>query len=156
MQGVYDKVNNLDISKLEDETFLKVLKKFDILCLQETHLGENDIPDVPDDYVPIPHCRKMSGNRRYFGGMLLLVRKSIRGLITIHKDFDQDTLEVRLKKKSFNLKQDKRIIFAYASPFNSSYTKSREMNILEKLETKDACCRDTLLMRDLNGRTKNE
>ena len=91
MQGVYEKVNNLDISKLEDETFLKVLKKFDILCLQETHLGENDIPDVPDDYVPIPHCRKMSGNRRYFGGMLLLVRKSIGGLITIHKDFDQSS-----------------------------------------------------------------
>ena len=156
MQGVYEKVNNLKISKLEDETFLKVLKKFDILCLQETHLGENDIPDVPDDYVPIPHCRNMSGNKRYFGGMVLLVRKSIRGLITIHKDFDQDTIEVHLKKKSFYLKQDKRIIFAYASPFNSSYTKSREMNILEKLETKDACCQDTLLMGDLNGRTKNE
>ena len=51
------------------------------------------------------------------------------------------------------MKDDKRIVFAYASPFNSPYTQSRDTNILEKFETKDACCLNTLLIGDLNGRT---
>ena len=59
-----------------------------------------------------------------------------------------------MSKHCFNLIEDKRILFAYTSPINSPYTKSRDMNILEKLETKDSCCLNTLVMGDLNGRTK--
>ena len=154
IQGVYETVNNVKINKLEDEIFLNMLKKFDILCLQETHLGPDEIPSIDENYVPVPHCRNISGNNRYFGGMLLLVRKSIRSLVEIRKDFDQDLIEVILNKKPFNFDADKSIVFLYASPFNSSYTKSRETNVLEKFRTKDACCLNTLVMGDLNGRTK--
>ena len=85
--------------------------------------------------------------------MLLLVKKSIRGLIEVRKDFDKDLMEIILNRKVLNLNEDKRIIFLYASPFNSSYTKSRESTIIEKFETKDACCRNALVLGDLNGRT---
>ena len=155
INGIYEKVNNVQINKLEDEIFLNVLKRFDILCLQETHIGQDDKPIIPDDYAPVPHCRSISSNNQYFGGMLLLIRKSVKGLVSIRKDYDQDVIEVLLKKKAFNLREDKRIIFAYASPITSPYTNAREMNVLEKLETKDACCQNTLLMGDLNGRTGN-
>ena len=99
INGIYEKVNNVKINKLEDETFLNVLKRFDILCLQETHIGPNDKPTIPEDYVPVPHCRSISSNNRYFGGMLLLIRKSIKGLVSTKKDFDQDIIEVLLKKQ---------------------------------------------------------
>ena len=75
-------------------------------------------------------------------------------MYVIRRDFDQDIIEVILNKRPFNLKEDKRIIFAYASPINSPYTKSREMDILEKFEAGGACCLNTLFMGDLNGRTK--
>ena len=143
IQGVYETINKVKINKLEDEVFQKTLNRFDILCLQETHIGPDDDPNVSSDYVSIPHCRKISRNNRYFGGMLLLVRKSIRGMITVSRDFDQDTFEVTLSKHCFSLTEDKRILFTYASPINSPYTKSRDMNILEKLETKDSCCPNT-------------
>ena len=129
IQGAYEKVNNVKINKLEDEVFQKVLRRFDILCLQETHLGPGDDPNVSEDYVSVPHCRRKSKNNRYFGGMLLLVKKSIRGYIDIGKDFDQDLVEYILHKKPFNLKEDKRIIFTYASPFNSR--KIREQGCIQ-------------------------
>ena len=154
IQGVYENVNSVKINKLEDEFFLKVLRKFDILCLQETHLSPDDDPSVCEDYVSVPHCRSRSKNNRYFGGILLLVKKTIRHRVEIRKGFDQDMIEVILNKKSFNFKEDRRIVFIYASPFNSPYTKSREVNILEKFETRDACYQNTLVMGDLNGRTE--
>ena len=154
IQGIYENINRVKINKLEDDLFLKTLKKFDILCLQETHIGPEDVPNVPDDYIPVPHCRSISSNNRYFGGMLLLIRKTIRGFVEVIQDFDQDLIEIILNKHAFNLSEEKRIIFVYASPFTSPYTKARDINILEKLETKDACCQNTLVMGDLNGRTK--
>ena len=77
MEGIYEKVNGTYVSKLEDETFLNTLNNFDILCLQETHTSKKDIPKF-EKFVAIPHCREISRNRRYFGGMLLIRRRTLR------------------------------------------------------------------------------
>ena len=102
INGIYQKVNNFKINKLEDPLFLDILKAHDILCLQETHCGQND---MPSDHIPlydaIPHCRKISSNNRYFGGMLLLVKKTIRkGIKVTHTD-DPDILGITLNKEFF-------------------------------------------------------
>ena len=86
--------------------------------------------------------------------MLIYVRKSIRKGLKIKTDFDQDVVEVIMNKNCFCLQDDKHILLTYASPFNSSYTKSRPINVLEKMETKEADYQNTLIMGDLNGRTK--
>ena len=79
MHGAYYKVNGFSINKLEDPSFLDTLREHDILCLQETHCGTNDLLNSHiQAFHGIPHCRKISGNNRFFGGMLLLVRKTIR------------------------------------------------------------------------------
>ena len=91
IEGIYEKVNGTKISKLEDESFLNTLKEFDILCLQETHLPQNDIPTF-EKIVTIPHCRKISRNKRYFGGLLLFIRRTIRKGITINRDIDDDSI----------------------------------------------------------------
>ena len=90
IEGIYERVNGINVCKLEDETFEKTLKKFDILCLQETHLAKNESLSIPDNYVAIPHCRNISKNNRYFGGMLLLIKKLFRKGIKIKQDFDAD------------------------------------------------------------------
>ena len=155
IQGVMEKVNSSKINKIEDPIFEKILKKFDILCLQETHLSQDD--DVPkfDGYVPIPHCRKLSGNNRYFGGMLVYIKTSIRSGARIRRNFDDDALEVTLLKNFFGLGKDFKILFTYASPINSCYTKARTTNILDKIETQfidDG--NNFIIVGDLNGRTK--
>ena len=86
--------------------------------------------------------------------MLLYVKKTIRKGIKIIQTFDQDLIEVVMKKSFFNLKDDRHLLFTYASPINSCYTKFRSGNILEKIETKEADYQSILVMGDLNGRTK--
>ena len=83
--------------------------------------------------------------------MLLFVKKSIRKGVSIEEGFDQDVLEIILDKK---LNENKHILLTYAIPINSCYTKAREKNVLEKIETKEADYRNTLVLGDLNGRTK--
>ena len=50
-----------------------------------------------------------------------------------------------------------KILYTYASPINSCYTKSRSVNILDKLET-DVLDDDSnhIIMGDLNGKTMVE
>ena len=62
--------------------------------------------------------------------------------------------KVVLNKTFFSLKEDKHLLFTYASPINSCYTKARSINILEKVKTKEADYQNTLIIGDLNGRTK--
>ena len=155
MEGIYEKVNGIKMCKLEDKTFEDTLKRFDILCLQETHISHQEIINANKNFIVIPHCRKISKNNRYFGGMLLLIRTSIRKGIKIQQDVDTDTIELTLQKTFFDIDRNINIVFTYASPINSCYTRARSENILEKIETKIVDGRNTyLIMGDLNGRTK--
>ena len=133
IQGVYEKVNGIKVCKLNDTTFHNTLKKFDILCLQETHLPQDENLPQFEDHITIPHCRKMSANNRYFGGLLIFIRKSIRDGAKIEPTtVDNDVFKITLSKTFFGLPQDRKIIFTYASPINSCYTTSRYINVLEK------------------------
>ena len=155
IEGIYEKINGIKICKLEDETFQDMLKTFDILCLQETHTSQLENFKQVENFIAIPHCRKISKNNRYFGGMLLFIRKSLRKGVKVKQDFDVDTIEITLQKNFFGLDRNINMLFTYASPINSPYTKSRTINILEKIEANIVDGRNTyLVMGDLNGRTK--
>ena len=135
----------------------KRLAKFNILCLQEAYIFKNEVIRSINNFSTTPHCRNISANNRYFGGMIIYVRNSIKNGIKIGKKCDKDTLEVILKKQFFGLPQDRIILYTYASPINSCYTKSRSVHILDKLET-DYLSADKkyIVMGDLNGRTRME
>ena len=155
IEGMYETVNGTKLSKLDDDTFLDTLKKFDIFCLQETHTAQNDVPKF-EKYVTIPHCRNISANNRYFGGMLLFIRRTLRKGVKINRDID-DLIEVVLDKVFFGLDRHVRILFTYASPITSPYIKSRSKTVLEELETSIEDGRNSIIvMGDLNGRTKTE
>ena len=156
IEGIYQKVNGTRISKLEDETFTNTLQIFDIFCLQETHTSQNDTPTF-EKFVTIPHCRKISANKRYFGGMLLFIRRTLRKGMKVNRDIDEDCVEVILDKDFFGLTECVRILFTYASPLTSPYTKSRSRTVLEKIDTHiDNGRTSCLVTGDLNGRTKTD
>ena len=67
IEGIYIKINGVKLCKLDDCTFQNTLKRFDILCLQETHIPRDEIIPSIDNFSTIPHCRNKSGNNRYFG-----------------------------------------------------------------------------------------
>ena len=152
--GIYEKVNGDNICKLQYPAFLKTLHKFDILCLQETHVSADEALPIPEGFKAIPHCRKISSNNRYFGGFLLLIRKSISRGISIDKSFDVDTLLIKFHKSFFGLNEDRSLLFTYATPLSSCYTKSRTENILDKIET--TLTNVDFIMGDLNGKTNLE
>ena len=155
IEGVYEKINSVKISKLEQPIFEETLKKHDVLFLQETHLSPDEIIPDFDRYMSIPHCRNISGNNRYFGGILLFIKTSIRNGIKIKHNFDKDAIEATFLKNFFGLKNDVKYLFTYASPINSPYTKSRTANIFDKIETQYIDDGGNLIiMGDLNGRTK--
>ena len=89
IEGIYENINSVKISKLTQPSFLETLKKHDILCLQETHVGKDEIIPSIDGYYTVPHCRTISGNNRYFGGILIFVKSCIKNGIkfdgNVHK-----------------------------------------------------------------------
>ena len=155
IHGAYYLVNNFKVNKLESEIFLKTLALHDILCLQETHCGPRDeIACHINDFHAIPHSRKRSSNNRFYGGMMLLVRKSIRKGVKVMYTEDPDILGIILNKDFFGLKQDYTVWFTYAPPSSSSYSVTREKVLcsLEKfLVTDNNGC--SFILGDLNGRT---
>ena len=157
IEGAYFKVNNYFVNKLREPEFESAIQAHDILCVQETHCGPQDIPSQHlSQYNSIPHCRKKSANNRYFGGMLLLVRKTIRKGVKVTCTEDPDILGITLKKDFFGLSRDLGVWFVYAPPANSPYTRGRGCTILklEELLARDPSDR-YVVMGDLNGRTAN-
>ena len=77
IEGLFENINGTKISKLEDEIFHNTIKKFDILCLQETHISNDTTFTKPKEFHVITHCRNKSANNRYFGGFLIFIRNSI-------------------------------------------------------------------------------
>ena len=103
--GIFEKVNGISKCKMQDETFINTLKKFDILCIQETHISETqELPEIKDFYA-IPHCRKISSNNRFFGGFLILVRNTIKNGIKMGEKVDKDFFEITLQKKNWGVKK---------------------------------------------------
>ena len=135
IHGVYENTNKFLTNKLESPVFLKFLGAHDILCLQETHLGPHELPvDHLTEFKAIPHCRSQSANGRYFGGMLLLVRKSVRTGVKISYTENRDILGITLKHEFFHTPKDWTIWFTYAPPLNSPYLKGKE-GVLSSLES---------------------
>ena len=73
IQGLHEKVNGVKLCKLNETFFENTLKTFDILCLQETHLAQDDNVHRFNGYVTIPRRWKKSCNNMYFGGILIYI-----------------------------------------------------------------------------------
>ena len=112
--GNINQVKFLDISQ--------DISKYDIYCLQETHLAPGDSLQVPG-YQSISKCRKKLPNGPYHsGGISVFFRDNISSGISVQPSNSNDIIWLRLKQKFFNLSNDIYLCYTYNSPQNSSYT----------------------------------
>ena len=79
-----------NINKLEDDLFLAEIQQHDVICLAETHIG-NDQKIAVEGYHCYTVCRPKSKNNRHFGGLAILTKKDIKQFVSIlpntHKDY---------------------------------------------------------------------
>ena len=160
IHGLFVKINNFKLNKLDDSEFLKRLKQFEILCLQEIHCGQSDTQSLSvKGYKLFPFHRQISNNNRYYGGSLLFVKDEIRDGVKIIQTLGGDKIWIRLKKEFFNLERDIFLCFVYAPPESSTYAKNLDYDILEKLELEistHSSMGNIIIAGDFNAKTGTE
>ena len=102
-------------NKLNDSNFIKELSSYDIVFLSETHTGFDTRIDI-EGFQHVQICRPISTNNRYYGGLALLIRKTLRNGIKILKNSSSEFQWVKLLKDYFSLEKDIFICFSYISP----------------------------------------
>ena len=76
IHGLFVSINKSKMCKLDDDEFIKRLKCYDILCLQEIQCGQKDTQSLSvEGYHLHPFHRKISKNNRHFGGSLIMIKK---------------------------------------------------------------------------------
>lgn len=108
------------VNKMEDDMFLSEVIKHDIILLAETHIGY-ETPPTLEGYNYFPVCRPISGNNRYFGGLALFIRKSIKKHVSILTNTNKDYQWIKLDSSFFNLKKDLYLCLVYYPPAQSVY-----------------------------------
>ena len=160
IHGLFVKINNYKLNKLDDSEFLKRLKQFEILCLQEIHCGQSDTKSLfVEGYKLFPFHRRISNNNRHYGGSLIFVKNEIRDGVKILQNPNGDKVWVKLKKDFFNLENDIFLCFVYAPPESSSYSKSLDYDIFEKLELEistHSAIGNVIIAGDFNAKTGTE
>ena len=102
MGGLFVKMNNFKLNKLDDTEFLRRLNQFEILFLQEIHCGKTDTQSLSVKCNKLyPFHRMISINNRRYGGTLLIIKNEIREGVKIMQSFGGDKVWIKLKKRLF-------------------------------------------------------
>ena len=145
--------------KIEDHRFIEIIKKHDIICLTETHCGDED-KIVVQGYKCFQLCRsKTKKSNRHHGGIAILFKECIATGLKFLNHKNNDYIWVKLCKNFFNSTKDIYMCAAYIPPENSPFFKSRGENTLEYIENdllKYCNMGSILLVGDLNARTGTE
>ena len=120
IQGLFENNNGFKTCKLNDAEFQHVLRKHDILCLQETHCKQTDIKALSLKGFILKHfARKTSGSNHAFGGLMLIYRNFLANGIKIIEQSTPDKIWIKLDESFFGLSSDLYICFVYISPDSS-------------------------------------
>ena len=107
IEGLFVDINKTKLCKLGDPAVIARISSFDILALQGIQCGPSETQGLSvHGFCMLPFHRKMSMNKRYFGGLMILIRKSLRKGIKIIDNLKQNYLNffwIKLDKKFFNL-----------------------------------------------------
>ena len=157
IHGLFSNVNKVKINKINDPEFKSRLKQFEILCLQEILCGPDETSSLSiEGYKMFPIHREISGNHRFYGGSMLLIKNNIKPGVKIVDKMGGDKIWIKLSKEYFNLESDQFICFAYVSPLTSSYTRKMDHDPFSDLEadiSKFSSEGYVMLAGDFNGKT---
>ena len=102
IHSLVEKLNNTAFNKLSDDDFIRVVKRMDLFCLSETHVGP-DFNIVFDNHHTYKSCWKISSNNRFYGGLCIFTANFIRKGVKIIRNNHQDIIWLNLKKNSLSL-----------------------------------------------------
>ena len=159
IQGLFPKVNNVKVCKLEDPEILKRIADFDVFCFQEIQCSDKELKFNVPGFRKFPFTRKVSSNNRFYGGSLLLIKSNIKEGVKIIENNNPEKVWIKFEKKFFNLTKDLYQCFSYAPPLNSPYTQSLDYDVLETLENDISKYKNDgniIVGGDFNGKTDRE
>ena len=154
INGIIQRVGNTRLNKLELDECKKLLIRYHIFGVLETHSCSEDSM-VFDGYKSFHKYRKKSkGARKNFGGLSVYIKESIVSGVRWLNTPSSEYTWVKLEKQYFGLVEDIYIAFVYLNPSTSSYQSNEDVLHLVSLDiakySKDGKC---ILLGDLNGRT---
>ena len=65
IHSLVEKGMSSGFNKLSDNDFINILKRMDLFCLSETHIGP-DFDVFLENFHTYKSCRKLSANNRFF------------------------------------------------------------------------------------------
>ena len=156
LQGL---VSSDGTNKLRIPEMLRIMYKFDFICLCETWQDNDDNISL-HGYKQFTSHRSMKHKkaRRSSGGVAVLVRNNISKGVTRVKSASDDIIWLKLDKKFFGINKDIYLCCCYLIPQNSSTFTWNDIDICDILDTevsKYGTFGDILLCGDLNARTGN-
>ena len=143
------------MNKLEDDLFLAEIQQHDVICLAETHIG-NDQKIAVEGYHCYTVCRPKSKNNRHFGGLAILTKKDIKQFVSILHNTHKDYQWMKFDKTFFGLSHDLFVCVVYYPPAQSLYAQNMGNDIFQLLERDIVNYQsrgEILLCGDFNART---
>ena len=150
------------MSKFYDNSFFKNLEDFDIVCLLETFIDTDVLPnDLSPSFIRyFSPALKLSTYGRCSGGAVVFVKKSLKGFCEIIKDDFDNIIALKLRNTCVDRNRDIIFVSAYIPPYSPPYYNTVEydngIHMLEQciteLQTKHLQC-SFILCGDLNART---
>ncbi|MDP6303844.1 MAG: reverse transcriptase family protein [Candidatus Nitrosopelagicus sp.] len=142
---------------MEDPVNIQFLTKHDIVCFVETHSNYNDNLTL-EGYDTVKKIRPKPKNAvKHYGGLAILVKKSIRKGIQFLTTENTELMWLKLKKDFFNLTCDIFLALVYINPENSHFEGKEEVgNLFEILESDIAKYNkmgECVIAGDFNART---
>ena len=156
----YWNINELvskQVDKSIDELFKRSINNSDIVGLAEV---KSDISNCDfDDHIPHYVERKSNKGNQKYGGLGILIRKSLRKGVKYLTLSSTEYQWLLLDKKYFGFDKDLYVCFAYIPPQYSSYYLDQNIDYLELLEadiSKYRSMGSVLILGDFNARTASE
>ena len=151
-------VHGLGKEKFQNDSFLKIVNSYDILCLTETWREDGKTLPIPNGYKGKVHNRKQKHTKakRNSGGILVLYKTELHDHIKVINNSDENILWLRLSKDYGGLKRDLLLCTVYMSPENSAVVTARDT--LETLYEQVASFNEEesiLIGGDFNARVGN-
>ena len=106
---------------MNETEFLTTISQLDILCIAESHIGQNQENIEMDGFDHFPGCRRASNNNRFFGGLAIYTKKILCPGIKLVKSNNPEIAWLKADRNFVGLEKDTYISFVYMPPYNSPY-----------------------------------
>lgn len=137
--------------------FVNVVKKFDLFCIQETWLQEQQCFNIPGYHFYRSDRKKHKRARRGSGGVVILFKNKLQHGLEKITSQSSDILWARLDHTYFGLDRDIYLACCYIPPHNSPvHTDQNVFEILNEEIAHLSNMGDIMLVGDFNSRIGNQ